>query len=52
MSNSLVDSLFLEEKTWISSEYRFAIITFGCISKERFDIVLEMKFVNQDRVRL
>ncbi|CBK24652.2 uncharacterized protein [Blastocystis hominis] len=43
------DSIFLEEKAWISSEYRFAIITFGCISKKRFQIVLEMKYVNQDR---
>lgn len=42
--------MFLEEKAWFSEEYRFATITNGYLSKEKFGIVLESCFVKNDRV--
>ena len=44
--------MYLEEKAWMSSDYRFATITNGYLSKAKFSIVLESKIVNNDRVRI
>lgn len=44
------DATYLEEKAWFSEEYRFATITNGYLSKEKFSIVLESCFKNNDRV--
>ena len=42
--------MFLEEKAWFSEDYRFATITNGYLSKEKFGIVLESCFVKNDKV--
>ena len=42
--------MYLEEKAWFSEDYRFATITNGYLSKEKFGIVLESYFVKHDRV--
>ena len=48
--SSCVDAMVLEEKAWITSDYRFATITNGFFTKSKFSFVLESKFVNHDRV--
>lgn len=42
--------MFLEEKAWVSDDYRFATITNGFLSKSKFSFVLESKIVNHDKV--
>ena len=42
--------MFLEEKAWVASDYRFATITNGYLSKSKFSIILESKIVKNDRV--
>ena len=41
--------MFLEEKAWVSDDYRFATITNGFLSKSKFSFVLESKIVNHDK---
>lgn len=45
-----IEAMYLEEKAWVSSDYRFATITNGYLSKSKFSIVLESKIVKNDRV--